>query len=251
MKVRMKMHYGWAVLALMTATTLMVSGCGGGDAPPAKTFPLHAALDALTAKGATFTLTATGTGAAATRAVDGDCSGTFTETDAPVQADTLKSVAVLSSAITVNFSALTCPTSTNTSQATVTETAYFDTAYVPLAALDSSGKYGHYVIAPVVPVTVKVGDQGTIGKLDFENSLTDTTSAGHSDWTYVIEPDSDTTAIAASISKQYDVAGTLTNTSELRYRIDTQGNLSVVSLVLVAGTGRLVFRCNANCALLP
>jgi hypothetical protein len=55
-------------------------------------------------------------------------------------------------------------------------------------------------------------------------------SAGHSDETFVVEPDTANTAIVNQISKSYDAASQLQFTSQDRYRITSTGALTEISL---------------------
>jgi hypothetical protein len=230
-----------ATALLLLAATLSACGGGGGSAAPA-TFPLRTALDTLTRTGSAFQLKATGT--SATSAADGDCSGTMNETDgAATIPATFNGKPGWSSSIIASLHFDNC----TPADVTAAETDYFDSNYLPLGAVVSGGKYGVYLAPPVVPETVSVGDSGTIGTLTFQVSSSDTTAAGHADRTYAIEKDGDsvTTAIANSISRVYDASPTpvLTSTSQVRYRIDTKGKLSIVSQDIKTPTTHLVFRC--------
>jgi hypothetical protein len=260
MKVSMNKRYGWAILALMAVT---IAGCGGGGSTAAPTFPLRSALDVMTLKGSHFKMTAIGTGAPSTKATDGDCSGTLEETDAVAVASTaFNGQAGYFSDIKVVLSFSNC----SRLSATVNETAYFDANLVPLATVDSSGKYGLYTTPPVIPATVTVTSGGgavPIGTLNLQVSKTDATSVGHSDWSYVIEADSATSVIANSIQKNYDKYGNSTLDSQLRYRLDVSGKLTVVSqdmviyeyspatpVSLATPVSQTVvkFRCTSDCA---
>jgi hypothetical protein len=246
MKASMNKRFGWAIVALVITA---IAGCGGGGGASAPTFPLRAALDKLARDGGHFNLLATGTGAVA---ADGDCTGWLNESDAaaigPVTFEGTSNAK--SSAITAIMHLDNC----TPNDLTTTEIDYFDANYVPLGAVVSGiDYYGIYATTPAVsiPTTVKVGDSGVIGTINFQASSTDTTSKGHADRTYVIESDTASTAIANSISTVYDASGTKESKSEVRYRIDTQGNLSIVSQDIVkygASTVHLVFRCDpAGC----
>ena len=253
----MKMHYGWVVPALMVATTLMVSGCGGGDAPPPKTFPLRAALDALTRTGSSFTMQAIGTGAAATKAVDGDCSGSLVETDGAANTLTIfESTNAYSSAVSAN---LTFTAGCALANITASETDYFDSAsLVPLGAIvNGFNYYGVYDTPPVIPVSVQLGSSGDIGTLTFYTDSTKATPVGTAKRSYVIEADGPDSVIANSISNAYDaqIPPKLTSVSQVRYRLGTTGKLTMVSQDIVqydnsktpVAQTRLVFRCTLGC----
>jgi hypothetical protein len=248
----MSNQYGRALLGLLTVT---IAACGGGGSATPQTYPLRAALDNLTRDGGHFNLVAVGTGAAA---IDGDCTGWLHEADGAAVGPVIfeGNATAKSSTVTAIMHLDNCtPTDVTTS-----ETDYFDANYLPLGAVVSGiNYYGIYSATPpiLIPATVKVGDSGVIGTLNFQASSTDSTPKGHADRTYVIEPDAATTAIANSLSKVYDAAGVLTSTSQVRYRIDTQANLSIVSQDLVQYDNsktpptqvHIVFRCDpAGCS---
>ena len=250
----MKNQYGSNKLVMLALLVATITGCGGGVDPV--TYPLRSALDALTRSGSSFTMTAIGTGAAATKAVDGDCSGTLVETDAAtVDSTAFDGTPGLSSDVSATL------TFTSGCEATVTatETDYFDSNLLPLGA-DVTGVnyFGKYLKPPVIPATVKLGDKGDIGRLTFYSEKAYTTVVRYADRSYAIEadsPPSTTSVIANSISKAYDDKDALLSVSEVRYRIDTAGKLTMVSQDILQydnsktppATTRVVFRCTSGC----
>jgi hypothetical protein len=138
-------------------------------------------------------------------------------------------------------------TFTNCLPATATETvtSYFDSNYVPLGSSAQGGSYSVYLVAPSVPVSVKVGDAVIVGTKTYYTDSTKTVSAGHTDETFVVEPDTANTAIVNQISKSYDAASQLQFTSQDRYRITSTGALTEISLDIQyapPSTMHLVFR---------
>jgi hypothetical protein len=255
MKASMNKRYGWAILAVMAVA---IAGCGGGGSgTPAPTFPLRSALDVMTLKGSTFTMTAIGTGAPATKATDGDCSGTLTETD---QHAVTSTVFDGSPGYSSDISAtLTFTLGCGQATVTATETDYFDSNLLPVGAeVTGLNYFGKYLTPPVIPAIVKQGDKGDIGRLTFYSEKAYTTRVRYADRSYVIEADSpasDTTAIANSISKAYSDQGALITNSEVRYRIDTAGKLTLVSQKIwkydnstnPPAETLVVFRCTSGC----
>jgi hypothetical protein len=248
----MNKQFGWALLALMAAT---VSGCGGGGSSPLQTYPLRSALDALTRAGSSFTLTATGTGAAATKATDGDCSGTLVETDGAAIASTaFDGKPGWSTAVAATLTFSNC----NLATVTATETDFYDSDLLPVGAIvDGVNYYGVYLTPPVIPATVQMGSTGDIGELTFYTDSTKTTKVGSAKRSFAIETDSLKSVIANSISKAYDAQdpAKLTSVSQVRYRIDTAGKLTVVSQDIVQydntktppAETHVVFRCTSGC----
>jgi len=238
-KVMMRINCFTPILVVLIALT----ACGGGGSgASAQTYPFRAALEKLTRAGSAFQLIATGT--PATSAKDGECNGVLNETDgAATIPATFNGKVGWSSSITASIHFDNCVPA----DVSASETDYFDSNYLPIGSVVTGGNYGVYLVPPVVPESVSVGNSGVIGTLSFFTDSTMATPDGHADRTYVIEPDTSATAIANAISKVYDATGVLTSTSQVRYRIDIKGNLSIISQELVqingSGTTRLVFRC--------
>lgn len=251
----MNKHYGWAVLALLAVS---FSGCGGGGGAASQSFPLRAALDALTKNGSSFTLTATGPGAtAASKAADGDCSGTLVETDGAAVASTaFDGSPGFSTAVAATLTFTNCGLAT----VTATETDYFDSNLLPVGAIvNGVNYYGVYLTPPVIPATVQQGATGDIGTLTFytDNPKTNLTATrvGYAKRSYAIEADGPTSVIANSISNAFDDKDKPTSKSQVRYRIDTAGTLTVVSQDIVQYDNsktpptetHVVFRCTSGC----
>lgn len=230
---RTNIKFRLSFLGIAGSVAILV-GCGGGI-PHATTpvgtvastlsFPLKAALDAVTANGASFTLHANGT--LATQATDGACTGTLTVIQTPANtAVTFEGTSALQSTSVVRTDYTNCAPASATS----TETDYFDSSsYLPLGFSVQGGQYGVYRSAPTIPVTVTVGMSGVIGTVDIFTDSTKVVSAGHADRSYIIEADTATTAIANAITRTYNAANTLLSTSQVRYRIDALGSFTAVS----------------------
>ena len=130
-------------------------------------------------------------------------------------------------------------TFTDCTPATVSETYtnYYDNNYVPLGGTSGSGDYGVYLTPPSIPVSVAVGDTGTIGTENYYTDSTKTTPRGSVVETFVVEPDSADTAMLNVMSKDYDAAGVLHQTAQTRYRISRSGALTLTSTdILVTGS---------------
>lgn len=118
-----------------------------------------------------------------------------------------------------------------------TSTDYYDSNYNLLGTIDSSGNYGVYTTPPSIPVSVKVGDAGTIGTRKYYTDNTKNFLVSRDEISYVIEPDTANTAIVNMIDKSYDLSGILTSTEQDRSRIKADGSLTPVSADLQYSNG--------------
>jgi sugar lactone lactonase YvrE len=84
---------------------------------------------------------------------------------------------------------------------------------------------------------VKVGDAGTLGTITKYTTSTKSVYAGQVIVSYVIEPDTATTAIVNKIAKSYDASGRLSSTEQARSRIMADGTLTSVSADIVTSNG--------------
>lgn len=99
------------------------------------------------------------------------------------------------------------------------------------------GNYGVYASPVIISTAAKVGDVVIVGTENLYTSSAKTTSAGHVDETYVVEPDTATTAIVNLIDKTYDSSNVLISTEQDRYRVAANGALTPISLDLQYANG--------------
>jgi hypothetical protein len=118
-----------------------------------------------------------------------------------------------------------------------TATNYYDSNYSLIGIVNSGNDYGVSQAPLAIPISVKVGDTGTIGTINYFSDSTQNTPTGHDVISYVIEPDTATTAIVNIIDKSYDLSGTLTFTEQDRSRIMADGTLIPVSADLQYSNG--------------
>lgn len=231
-------------LALVLSSMMLVA-CGGGsgggvDAPASPTgpvastlsFPLKSAFNTWIANGASINLVANGT--SATEATNGLCSGTLTKNNAPaVSGTTFLGASALSSVGVVTMTWTNCTPALNSS----TGTNYYDTNYLPIGSASQSGSVGVYAGTFNIPNSVKVGDVGISGTENYYTDNTRTVADGHRDISFVVEPETTTSAVVNIISKYYNpyIAlnlvkdGKLRLTTQERYRISGVGGLIMIS----------------------
>jgi outer membrane protein assembly factor BamB len=208
----------FVLISLLTAVALTSCGGGGsssgGPVTSTLTFPLQSGMKASAAQGYSIDFTVSGT-----------CNGTANLTSSTPIPTTFEGVAAASSLGTVSLSLSNCTPSYFSSSST----DYYDVNYVPLGTITSSGEYGVYTTTPAIPVSVKVGDTGTIGTKIYYTNNTKIFSTGQDVISYVIAPDTANTAIVNIVDKSYDSDGILNVTEQDRYRIKADGSLIPVS----------------------
>jgi hypothetical protein len=143
------------------------------------------------------------------------------------------------SVTTISFSNCTPAFSTSTA------TDYYDTNFLPLGFEEQGGDYGVLLVPPIIPDSVMVGDVGIFGTITLYTDSTKAFGNGRHDWSFVVEPDTATTAIVNLISKGYDASSQLLYTEQDRYRITSTGALTLISVDVQFAppfTAHLVFR---------
>ena len=226
--------------SLIFALALSACGGGGGGTPSVATptgpiastnsFPLQSGYKALTAAGSSNNF-----------AISGTCTGTATLSDSAPVAATFEGVVGVSVTATVTLAFTNCTPATAAS----TSVGYYDSNYLPLGTSTPGSGYEKLAVpATGIATSVKVGDTAIFATLNTYTSSTKTTPTGQRVVSYVIEPDTATTAIANVISKSYNTSNQLLFTQQSRYRMGSTGALSLVSVDLqysTTSTTHLVF----------
>lgn len=218
------LHFGMAFLLLAAG----LSGCGGGSEPlpvsqiSTSFFPVRDAFRALVAAGMTKTFK-----------VSGNCSGTVTDTRAPVStattATTFDNKEAWPAVRTLTFSYTNCTPASSTT----IETHYVNRAYESLGFNSVGVNYGVNA-AMDIPVWVNVGDTDIWGTVNLYTDSTKTVPNGKLVGTYVIEKDTPTTAIVKLMWISYNAAGAVTATEHDRYRIAEKQGLVTPPVALVS-----------------
>lgn len=216
--------YGWNAL-LASVTTALLVGCGGGGGGQASsptTFAFQAGYRQMVSTGGAHSL-----------AVSGDCAGSAVISASPTAAATFEAVDgfAADSAQTISLSGCS-PTSISGSA-----TAYYDSNFLPLGA-DSAGIEYSKISAPAnpLPTSVQVGDTATYARLTVYTDSSKATTTGSRELSYVIEAGSDSTAIANLVTKSFDASDRLLFTQQTRYRMATDGTLTLLSIDLQFST---------------
>ena len=243
--------FNWTAIGpILVALALTGCGGGGGGSAPTQTasasvsstlsFPLLAATETAAASGHRATLTANGT--TATEVTDGLCSGTLNLTAGPATtATTFEGTPAFS------FTQVLQINLTNCVPASIAETftGYVSSTYSPLGFQTVGGDYGVWAAPANVPTLVKVGDVGIVGTINTYTDNSKTTGTGRQEVSFVVEPDTATTAIINVITKGYNASSQLLFTEQDRSRITEPGSFSLVSIDIqyaTTSTTHLVFR---------
>ena len=182
----------------------------------AASFALQRAYQARVAAGASDTLTVSGT-----------CSGSSTIVVGTPQAVSFEGAAAVRTTQTNTLTLTNCAPST----LVINDQFYLESSSTPLGASQVGLDYAKFSAAPTPwPVSVKVGDSGTVATFTTYSNDTKAVTTGRRVMTYVVEGDSTTTAIVNVISKSYNMSDQLLLNQQVRYRIDSAGTLELVSI---------------------
>ncbi len=208
-------------LAFLIALAGILSGC------IEQPYPVNLAMKNLVTHGfdASFTLTGSATPPGASPMT---VSGHGTYASVPAITATFDNSTVLDAALvsngTVTFNGQTTPLQ-------VTIHQYFDSLDTrPRGQIDT--KTGeHYVVTAFAgwPTAAKVGDSGQLGSVTIYADYTRAIITGYQQWSYKIEPETQSTAIFAWTIVETDVHGGNSLTQTDRYRITPTGEITFLS----------------------
>ncbi len=120
-----------------------------------------------------------------------------------------------------------------------TSQSYSSSSYVPLG--QSNGEYWVVQGIATIPSTVSVGDTAVIGTYSRYTDSSKAAVLGIAQVSYVVEPDTATTAIVNLTLQEYDGANVLELTDQTRWRIDTLGNVTWISETATGSDFNYVF----------
>lgn len=224
--------YSKAAPALLTA--LILAGCGGGGSSnsgpvaSALSFPLKAALATMITNGYTKNYT-----------ISGSICGTAVDTAGPAASGGTFGVQpnLYYTTESVVLTITSCSGAPGSSTVTTGQTTYYNSNYLLVGEISSS-QYGEFQILYAYNPTVMVGDTGNMG---IESNYTDNSHSvylGTAEHTYVVEADTAESAIVNLITKSYNTAHQLTDVAQSRFRIQSTGALTPVSIDVGYSTGQ-------------
>lgn len=218
----------WAVASLLTVLTACGGGGGGGgsNGPVAstETFQLRTAyVSYINGSGSwPFTISGTASGVSVT--------GSGTTTAGSVSSTTFEGQAAQAKTTTAtgsfNVNGQNYPLA-------VTSTTYVSSNYEPLGF--NGTEYEVVTTSVPIPATARVNDTGTwYSSVRYSNS-SKTSIEGTATATFVLEPDTSSTALLKIIRIEKDTSNTVTFTSTITFRITPAGGLTRINEVGAQG----------------
>lgn len=208
-------------IAASALSLLAACGGGGGSSGPVTstdTFQLRTAyVNYLQdTRSLPFTLSGTSSGYSVTGSGTTTQGSVFSTTfeGQPAQAKTT----TVTGSFTVNGQSSTLASSATT---------YVDSNFNPLGFNGTS--YTVVTSATPIPTTGRVGDTGTWYNATRYTSSSKTTRSGTETATFVMEPDTASTALLKIIQVQKDTSNVTTNTTTITFRLTTAGTLTRLS----------------------
>ncbi len=207
--------------ALAAVTISLVAACGGGGGSAGtvtstETFQVRTALSNYLTNSATYSGTISGSMSS------NPVTGSFIVTQGSVAAATFEGQSALSKVTTATGNIVV--NGTNVPSA-VTVTSYFDSNYTPLG--ESGGTDYEVVTGSVsIPVTGRVGDTANLYTINRYSSSSKTLLRGTTQVSYVIEPDTASTAIFKLIEIEKDTSNVTTSTSTVSFILTPAGGIT-------------------------
>lgn len=224
-------------LFLIVSPILLVAcGGGGGGGTPVSSGPV-ASVETFQVKSAyvnyvndsrslPFTISGTASGVSVT--------GSGTVTQSTLTNTTFEGLPVLQKVTTMTGkvvgNGVSVPLST-------TATSYLDSNYALKGS--SSDEYLVVTSGGNIPATAKVNDTGNLYNANRYTTSSKTTLLGTTAVSYVLEPETASTALLKLVQVNKNTAGTVTTNSTLTFRITPAGGLTRLSESAVSGTTSL------------
>lgn len=210
-----------ALSVLVVPFFLAGCGSGGGDDGPVastETFPLKTAWVQYVTNSSSQPFNVSGT-------VDGvKVSGSGNVTRGNLQNATFEGAVALRKTTTITATVSAAGQSASISS---TVTTYVDTNYAPLGSTE--GEYGVVNQPATIPDTAKVGDTGIWYTEVRYPHAGKPYSLGTDTVSYVMEPDTASTALLKLIVTRRDVSNNITANSTVALRVSTTGSLTWIS----------------------
>jgi hypothetical protein len=172
--------------------------------------------------------------------VSGTCRGTAVMTATPARAATFEGVAGFSAVNTVSTTFADCTPSTSSS----TSTDFYDANLSPLGSSSPDEYVKFQTPPPALPTVLKVGDSAVYAGYTVYGDSSKARVVGSRVLSYAVEADTATSVIVNLSSRDFDPSSRLLYTEQQRYRLDSTGLLTILSIDAqesTVGSKRLVF----------
>lgn len=229
------------ILSAFYFCSVFLTGCGGGGSgstsgtatsgpvTSTETFQLRTAWINYLSESRSIPFTVTGTVSGTT------VGGSGTVTFGTILSTTFEGQSALSKSVTATYVINVNGTSLPLGG---TSTSYFTSNYAPLGF---SGSEYQVVTATSIPTTAKVNDTGTLYVTDIYTSSSKTSKSGTSTSTFVLEPDTATTALLKVIDVEKNTSNNIISTEISTFRITPAGALTRLTSTLVEGSSSVAF----------
>lgn len=228
--------FGVMALSLLTACGGGRGGSTSGPVTSPNSFPASKAIADYVNNGSTFNFDVTGT--QTVNETTYNVTGSGTRTVSPATATMFEGQAAFHKTVTV-----TGTLTVNGTSAPIAGTAqdYYTTNYAALGTVTDTS-YCVMQGTASMPANVTVGETAAIGTYTCYKDSSKSTPIGTAAESYVVEPDTEATALFDFIDKTYDNTGHLVLTEQEQWRIDTLGNLTFVSITATGPTTNLSYK---------
>ena len=221
----MKFTQIWVWIAVSTSALLAACGGGGGSSTPVtstETFQLRTAYVSYLTDTRSLPFSVTGT-------ISGvNVSGTGTVTQGGIAAATFEGQSAQVKTTTVTG---TLAANGQSVPLASTSTAYVDANYSPLGF--NGSEYEVVTSSAPIPITARVNDTAVWYSATRYIGSSKATRTGTTTATFVLEPDTASTALLKIIEVERNTSNTVTSTSTTTFRITPAGNLTRISETLV------------------
>lgn len=220
----------WAAVSFLTVLAACGGGGGGSSGPvtSTETFQLRTAYVSYINGSGSWPFTISGT-------VSGvNVTGSGTETAGSVSSATFEGQAAQAKTTTATGS---FSVNGQNYPLASTSTAYVSSNYDPIGF---NGEEYEVVSSSVpIPATARVNDTGTWYSSTRYTTSNKTRREGTSTATFVLEPDTSSTALLKIIRIEKDTGGTVTSTTTSTFRITPAGGLSRINETILIGSTSL------------
>jgi hypothetical protein len=196
----------------------VLAGCGGGGGGGGEPFKYTFAPNSA----ATFAQESV-----AQYVVSGDCKGGRVRLRGVLTPATFNGQAVSAVTSTVDQVLANCAAAGSGSSS---QTAYYDGRFAVVGNDNSSGSVAVADTPILPPSTMKIGDSGTFGAETLYSDSTRTTVVSHGLYTYSVEFDTYSSALAVLTNTVTDASGKVMLTETTRYVLHDDGTRSLLSI---------------------